>query len=1200
MAYNASQAFNSPLELYGGLYEDMSPWDLPEGLSPDCQNVWFLPGSVSTRPALSRFIAAIAGTPTIMSVKDFPDPSGDFVKVFLDSTGSLKKKDGITGVVSIIDQVAAGVQFKAENAFNKQWYAFFGQQLADDFSENPFVGVDIPRYYDGHNLWRVTQDAPGAPPGAVNESLTFSIVASPNGLLLDPQAIAASPAGLTQSGNTVKIVPNSTLTNKPWQIGDWITVVGATNTAYNGTYQISAIETNPIVIYFVHPQSGLAASGGGQFVVHVGEVVTTAANSFTAGQSVTITAASDPGWDGTFPIRSIVDSTHFFIVLGQNLPGDTGTVFPGAVLLNGWGAFGHVGDYEAGVSQGHSHPPITDGGTTAAYTNAGNAIDDDPATYADSTIQGSHTYAGCVWGFTNPGLVVANFLTLTIISSVPANGTDGLSVNNRTATIWYSQDSGATWTLVYDVGGPTGRAQQTDTISITPGTDPTHVQVMAFNDAHDDMVHRVNLVALGPTGTNSGGGTVSSAGNVVQGVHHGVLMFESENGAITAPSVPFSWTADGSERVVISGILIGPPGTAKRILAFTPAGGSSYYYIPPSVLQDPNGGPPMVTQGTVIDDNTATSISLDFTDVQLTNGVQIDIDGNNLFQQVVLAPCLGVIEYQSRLAWWGEINNIKNLLNTGFDGGSPTTSPSGIPPGWANTDSTGGTGQIIVADQQGLGFAYKMTSAGGAKDCLIEQSGYQNYYGAPIFFPNTDYTFRVLAKISLTGGNGHLRADLISATSGTLATASLDVAGLTTDMAWYVADFDNTLPAAIPSDTMLRIYLDTVTAALVITLDEAEFINADQPVLFNQSRVSYANNPFGYDALTGLIGIDSTESLVGAFKQRGFLYLLSDHSQFQTQNNGSTEPADWNVNEYANKCGCSSPCAVDYGVSVAWWAGKNGVQVFNGDPPKKLTQELQPTWDGINWDAQLTIWVCNDSIQRVLYVGIPQTNIEAPAWDAPSTILPMSYRNIDVTNNIPDPLASKGEGFYAPSLARKWNKWPLFINCAAIVQNQSGVNGTRDEIVFGNGNGGLPGAGNGTGELYTLDFTKFQDDDYGTFVSYYTTYAFWGAELQKSIPDVGTHRKLFIYLSAYVSGVGTVVVTPLVDRLGNAWTACTPYLLTMNPNHDLEWPLNVLGERVFYKFSVAPNGDGDAYFALNDVTVAGRMDKVFPVRGAYL
>lgn len=558
MVLNAAQSFNSPLELYGGLYEDMSPWDVPEGLSPDCQNVWFLPGSVSTRPGLKRYISPLAGNPTIMSVKDFPDPSGDFVKVFLDSTGSLKKKDGITGVVSTIDQVAEGVQFKAENAFEKQWYAFFAKQLADEFSANPFVGVDIPRYYDGHNLWRVTQDAPGAAPGATNENLTFDIVASPNGLLLDPQDIAASPTGLTQSGNTVKIVPNSTLTDKPWQIGDYITVVGADDDTYNGTWQISAIETNPIVIYFVHPQSGLAASGGGSFIVHVGEVVTTSANTFIVGQSVTITASTDPGWEGTYPIRQIVDSTHFFIVLGQTLPGDTGTVFPGTVFLNGWGASGHVGDYEGGVPQGHSHPPILDAGTTDPYTNASNAIDDDPATYADSTIQGSHTYAGCVWGFTNPGAVTANFLTLTIISSVPADGTDGLDVNTRTATIWYSEDAGANWTLVYDVGGPGGRAQQTDTISITPGTDPTDVQVMAFNDAHDDMVHRVNLVALGPTGTDSGGGTVSSAGNIVSGVHHGVLMFESTNGAITAPSVPFTWTADGSERVVVSGILIGP------------------------------------------------------------------------------------------------------------------------------------------------------------------------------------------------------------------------------------------------------------------------------------------------------------------------------------------------------------------------------------------------------------------------------------------------------------------------------------------------------------------------------------------------------------------------------------------------------------------------------------------------------------------
>ena len=43
-------SFDAPIEVFGGLVTDMSPADLPHGVSPDCQDVIFSNGGVLTRP----------------------------------------------------------------------------------------------------------------------------------------------------------------------------------------------------------------------------------------------------------------------------------------------------------------------------------------------------------------------------------------------------------------------------------------------------------------------------------------------------------------------------------------------------------------------------------------------------------------------------------------------------------------------------------------------------------------------------------------------------------------------------------------------------------------------------------------------------------------------------------------------------------------------------------------------------------------------------------------------------------------------------------------------------------------------------------------------------------------------------------------------------------------------------------------------
>lgn len=1105
MGINASGAFNSPLSLWSSLYLDMNPIDLPEGLSPANEDMWFIPGSVQTRPALSRFLdTPLAGNPTIMSVADFPLPSGDFAAVFVDSLGNLSQKLASTGAVSQIGDFSPGIQFKAENAFDKQWYAGFCQELAEDFSASPFVGVDIPRYYDGQNLWRVTQDAPGSPPLVANNLISFTIAA----VGVPGLSIASSSNGVsaTESGHVVTLTYGSPFFVKP-QIGDPLLVTGFTGggTGYNGSFVVAFIDNH--TIQYVNTVAGLAPAAGGTATVGSILVQTTATNTVQAGDTVVLAGAGNAAYDGTYTVRQRISGTNFVV----------------------------------------------------------------PATAAQLSLP------------------------------------------------------------------------------------------------------------------NSGGGTVNetgASGTITAGPHQCVLMFESFNGAITAASIPFSWVATGTNAALCSGILLGPPGTARRILAFTPTGGANFYYIPPSVIPSSTGGPALVTQGTIIDDNTTTSAVIDFSDQALTAGIQIDIDGNNLFNQIVLGPCLGVIEYQERMFWWGEINNIKNLNNMGFDGGSGAIL-GGIPPGWSNDSNTGGTGNLVLAGDPDLGFAYSMTSAGGSNDCAISQLCYQNYYGAPITFPNKTYIFRLLMNLS-GAATGSLIAEFTAPSTGSIAKATINLAGMTTGITqWQNATFNAPLPAALPADLEVIFYLHNVTAGVTVIADELELIDADQPVSAQQMRASYAGNPFGYDVNSGKIGIDSTDAITAAFKQRGYLYPLSNNSQFLTQNNGSTEPDEWQVTQYAQVCGCSGPCAVDSGEGVAIWAGRYGRFLFAGDTPKKISQEIQPIWDRINWNAETRIWLVNDPVQRVIYTGLPLDQ-----FTAPSVVQPVSYRSVDTAYNVPDPLHTSYSGkLIATDLCRKSTIWNTKLNCGAMVtQPLLSLEGTAKQMIFGGGNGLSPGNTTSFGELYLLDFAKYTDDDYGRIGlgtgNYYITYAWWNHDMEQNAPGLGLHRKIYTFLSAYLTGVGDALITIYVDSLSNPVATLRRYgMIFENLKHDLEWGLNVTGDRVFFKVqpmplrtaiitnisivdniltvranialgptqyslgqqytlaglttatflngqrvtitkvsakdfqsvfvhadylstpdtgSVQPPSTTDAYMNINHLVVSGRMDKVFPVRGAYL
>ena len=105
-----------PLDLFGGIVTDMSPPDLPFGVSPDCQDVAFLNGAVKTRPGLLSVFSPIAGNPTINYLKTYTGPNLAETLLALDSNGSLWGETTPGSLSLISSNIAPGARGEIERA----------------------------------------------------------------------------------------------------------------------------------------------------------------------------------------------------------------------------------------------------------------------------------------------------------------------------------------------------------------------------------------------------------------------------------------------------------------------------------------------------------------------------------------------------------------------------------------------------------------------------------------------------------------------------------------------------------------------------------------------------------------------------------------------------------------------------------------------------------------------------------------------------------------------------------------------------------------------------------------------------------------------------------------------------------------------------------------------------------------------------
>ena len=675
---------------------------------------------------------------------------------------------------------------------------------------------------------------------------------------------------------------------------------------------------------------------------------------------------------------------------------------------------------------------------------------------------------------------------------------------------------------------------------------------------------------------SSSGGTAAPVGSISAGVHQCAVIFVTRQGYLTRPSPPTSWTAAGGMRANVTGIpsVATLPNIVARILAFTGAGGDLFFYT-----TGLNGTPQMQ-----VFDNGVSSFVVDFSDTALLAGIEAD----SLFQQVELGECAGVIGYSQRLFWWGERNKQNNWNNLTFDGGFGGTG-NAVPLGWTPDATFFAGGSYDPSGEAIWGGDYAILGDGlTATRGLMTQSAVSDYNGAPRLQANTGYSARVKVRMAGALAQGTLHVHIYSASLGISTTGVSVPAAQTSTGAWkeFIAPI---VPApgfpTIPPDLVLRVYADgTPTLNAGFLVDNIEIFPTAQPYNTSLVRASFAEDPESYDGVTGFLSVSENDgqTVRAAFLLRERLYFVKDRSLHVTEDDGVNEPASWTINEVSNAVGTPSVTGVATGEDWAVIAGRAGMYIFDGGEPIKISQEIQPLWDTINWAAGQTLWVRVDTRNKRILCGVPTGSATSP-----NLILVLDYRSLSSAGEIGSLgsiLFSTLSGkLYAVGRSRKWCPWNITANSCALVERSDGT----AQVFLGNGL--VAGAGNG--KIYQLSDTQFSDDG-AAINSYYTTYFFLSHDLEQTY-QVRAHRKLFAYLTMYAEGAGNLNLSAFVDNEAYP-TALTPLPLSSPGPKDLELPINLLGERV--AFQVGTNTPG-AWFKLERFIPSLLPDPWAPVRG---
>jgi hypothetical protein len=881
-----------------GLRTDTPQSKCPQNYSPDCSDMVFSPGGMATRNPFRKDVTFPA---EIVYRKEFLAKNGTTQILALDVNGALYVVHQ-DGTFTQIDSVTPGSKVNSVTAYGREYLSFFQNG----------EGCDAPRQWDGKNLYRVSQGGPGAPP-------SFSAAA----IVGDQYPIVSITQPAAQGGHA------------PWGFSYFLqcSIPAPAPNSLSGL-----TPGNVVTIYYADS----TLSGPDMDLV----------NAFNSGNPVYIyvsfTGTPQTLGPWTAQVTSVGDAQppngqpRSFYYFTFNIPTSV------LVFYAGSGHAGYTANYQRTLATLTTGAPVPELEVTDAVDISGTSVAGYDGTQTitqtvnsgDVSITQSSRTAGIATYHYNliTGAAPAAGQPITITGTLNANG--GLNGSNLTIA---SATGGNSGSFTVAIAGADFAIASENGDGVTAGT------VFAFDPG---------ISALGtvqnPIFGDSVGGTLTFGGSqatIAPGTRLGCVFFITDKGEnnFTAPSPIVKFTIPANTNAIaFDNLPIGPANVIARGLAFTGANGGRFYFM--DRVPQINGV--VLGTATLINDNTTTSGTVQFTDQALFGGIAIDVPGNNLFQQVALNLPRGVNWYGDRMLWIGEKNTVIGFQNMDMAGG--TLSGSTAPLGWTAL----GSGQI-----QQLGFmpAYFVT---GPDMGQLTQSAYQTAAGVEILQPLLNYSLRFWLSGVKTG---QLQALIYSISTGFNSTATFDLSTRTND-GYYTIDFDTPMPNTIPSDMTLSIAFATVPNGQTAIIRDMQIIYTDNPNRNPVARFSYVQNPDAYDALTGNAGPndDSTELRATAVLQES-LYFITEKGQYSIQQIGNTEPSSWDPQQVADKCGAFDANSVTTGKGWIAWAGPEGTFWFAGGLPEKISATIAPTWRQVSGVTN----VFNDADQERVYFGIP-------------------------------------------------------------------------------------------------------------------------------------------------------------------------------------------------------------------------------------
>ncbi len=1164
---NPVSTVDVPLSIFGSLDTELSPPDIPEGASPANNDVVFLPGSVSTRPGLNRvFATPIDALGPISYQKSFVTPSGDIKNLYLtQGDGDLWVEDvtNAPGTVSLLFQSSGAIYASSCTAQGREYIA-----LSDGVH-----GVDMPLTYDGVNLWRTTQDGPGTPPTVTSVALAPSMMATS---AAPPTAaiVSVTPAQQVRVGappnifvyyvtfvvtvaSTAGIVVNSSVAISGNSVsdfdGNWnvLSILGPTafmcacylpfplsvGTGGTATFAGSTTLTranNTVTCYTAtqhNLQRGYQAQiqGAGTTQIGGGIASITLNNEDNPGLA-TVTTNDDHGLlpNNIINIAGVSNTSVGTAITNVAFAGGFVTITTSSPHGLSIGSEVQVAAGTATAVNGEWTVSTVPNATTFTYAFDGLITDPSGTNVVQGYSASDSGAVAYVWPLASSDPSENQFTVQTAPSST-------------TFTIQLSYTDG-TWT------GGTVSFGWDGTFFVTAILSTTSFQYQQY----------------GPNAVTTTVGTVTPNGQATPGIHECQMSYLLASGDITQPSPPVTFVANGGQYVSVTQMATGPSNVVGRVLQFTGAGGAYFFYIP--VPAQVNGL--QVSTATQINDNTSTSVLLDFSDNTLYAAEGVSIPGNNLANQIVLGSYSGSFSYDSRLLAWGGRNKVDNLLNMGFDGG---TILANVPTGWTVATSGGS----LVSARINNAWQIAATSASPAGE-LTQLCAFDSF-NAPILQPGIFYSLRLWLKL-VTGGTGSFFAVISSASTGFSTSVSVLGAAISINGEYFTLDFPTAMPSPVPVDLTFSIYGTAGISATTYQADEMEIFLTQEPYTDNVAKISYVDNFGGFDSETGNIGAEDDTSPIRNFGTiRQALYLVTGTGLHETSDNDQTEPSEWGVDQVADNCGAYSIASVArnaQGIGSAgkdWmmWSGPDGAQIFSGSKPIKVSQEIQSIWDSIPVLAQLQCWVKNDESNKRCFFGVPTL--------VSMQVLVLDYRNIDgaaIAENPPIHISFTGK-MIVSDLTRKWTQWTVPAWCGELMYRGN----PQPQIVFGCAN---PSS---AANSYILNLQQFQDDDFGIIPASYTTYFFVSHDQEQAL-QVGSHRHVYTMAQAYITGTGTWSITPLAAAVSNPFPTSPQFPLSFEQKFDIDFGINVETTRCAFRFQATPISPSlDSYFKLQKVVI---------------